>query len=120
MQLIRPLGVLAAAVLLFGCGSTASTSSQTASTSASPGAGQAVQIKNYSFAPAELTVATGTKVTWTNSDSASHTATASDGSFDTGTLKDGAKASVTLSDPGTFTYYCQFHPFMKARIVVEG
>jgi len=118
MALVRPLGFLAAAVLLFGCGGSASTTSQTASSS--PETGHAVMIRNYSFAPGELTVAAGTKVTWSNDDSASHTATATDGSFDTGTLKHGAQASATLSDPGTFTYYCQFHPFMKAKIVVEG
>jgi plastocyanin len=119
MAIVRPLGFLAAAVLLLGgCGGSASTTSQTASGSAETG--HAVSIKNYSFAPGELTVSPGTKVTWSNEDSASHTATATDGSFDTGTLKDGAQASATFSDPGTFTYYCQFHPFMKAKIVVEG
>jgi plastocyanin len=27
---------------------------------------------------------------------------------------------VVLSRPGTYAYYCQLHPFMKATVVVRG
>ena len=29
------------------------------------------------------------------------------------------RTSVTFDEPGTFTYYCRFHPFMKATVEVK-
>jgi len=42
----------------------------------------AVTIQNFAFSPATLTVKVGDTVTWTNQDSAGHSATADDNSFD--------------------------------------
>ena len=78
-----------------------------------------VTIQNFAFSPATLTVKVGDKVTWTNKDSAAHSATADDGSFDTGVLQNGESGSVTFSKPGTYTYHCSIHPMMKATIVVQ-
>ena len=59
-------------------------------------------------------------VTWTNADSAPHTATAKAGSaFDTGTLNQGQSKKVTFSKAGTFQYTCTFHPFMSGTVVVR-
>ncbi len=66
-----------------------------------------------------MTVEAGTEVNWTNSDDAPHTATADDESFDTGDLDKGDSGSVTFDQPGTFSYYCRFHPFMKATVEVQ-
>jgi plastocyanin len=71
------------------------------------------------FDPQTITVKAGTEVTWTNSDDATHTATADDGSFDTGDLDQGRSKSVTFEKAGSFTYYCRFHPFMKATVEVQ-
>src|SRR4051812_37207134 len=46
----------------------------------------AVTIQNFAFSPATLTIKVGDKVTWTNQDSAPHSATADDNSFDTGVI----------------------------------
>ena len=78
-----------------------------------------VDIADYKFAPEAIEVDAGTKVTFTNSDATAHTATADDSSFDTGDLDKGDSASVTFKDPGEFTYYCRFHPFMKATVEVQ-
>jgi plastocyanin len=78
-----------------------------------------VDIADYKFTPETIEVAAGTKVTWTNSDATAHTATADDSSFDTGDLDKGDSASVTFKNPGEFTYYCRFHPFMKATVEVQ-
>jgi plastocyanin len=78
-----------------------------------------VDIADYKFAPETIQVDAGTKVTWTNSDTTAHTATADDSSFDTGDLDKGDSASVTFKNPGEFTYYCRFHPFMKATVEVK-
>lgn len=87
---------------------------------ATSGGGDAVAIKNFDYLPSELTVKQNTTVTWTNDDAAPHTATASDGSFDTDTIMGpGKTGSVTLDKPGTFTYVCSFHAFMKGTVKVE-
>jgi plastocyanin len=77
-----------------------------------------VTIAEFAFTPAELTVAAGTTVTWTNEDWAPHTATAEDGSFDSGRLNQGDSFEYTFDDPGTYAYFCSFHPGMMGSIVV--
>ena len=79
-----------------------------------------VTIENFAFDPADLTVSVGDTVTWSNKDSAAHTATADGGSFDTGTIAAGSSKSVTFSKAGTFTYHCKIHASMTARVVVEA
>jgi plastocyanin len=64
-------------------------------------------------------VPAGTTITFTNQDSAAHTATADDSSFDTEELGKGESAKATFDDPGTYTYYCRFHVFMNGSVVVE-
>jgi plastocyanin len=99
--------------------STAASSTTTAATASAPEMTDKVEIADYKFAPETIQVSAGTKVTFTNSDDTKHTATADDGSFDTGDLDQGGSASVTLSKPGEFTYYCRYHPFMKATVEVQ-
>jgi len=80
-----------------------------------------VAIKDFKFEPKEVTVAAGTKLTWTNEDTAPHTATASDGQdvFTTDTVEKGQSESVTLEKPGTYEYFCQFHAYMQGTVTVE-
>lgn len=85
-----------------------------------------VDIANFAFAPAELRIAPGTEVIFTNSDSAPHTATAGTDDepmperFDTGLLQQGESFAVTFDEPGTYAYFCERHPPMTGVIVVEG
>jgi plastocyanin len=58
-------------------------------------------------------------VTWDNVDTAGHTATDPERAFDTGPIDKGQSKTLTLSQPGTYHYICDFHPFMKATIVVR-
>jgi plastocyanin len=83
-----------------------------------------VQIADFAYAPAAITVRAGATITFTNDDSAPHTATSgtsptADGVFDTGTLKKGKSKTVKVTKPGTFAYYCAIHPFMKATVTVR-
>ena len=79
-------------------------------------ADHAVTIKGRKFDPAELTVAVGDTVTFTNMDSAPHTGSAKDGSFDTGKLSKGQTGTVTIGAAGDFAYFCKVHPSMKGVI----
>jgi len=80
--------------------------------------GAGVTIVDFAFRSATTTVHAGDTVTWTNQGPHTHTATARDGSFDTGRLSKGASAGHRFSSPGTFTYACTIHPFMKGSIRV--
>ncbi len=112
-----------AALAIAGCGSGGG-SSDSSSTAASGGAstgGSAVKIKGFAYSPPTLTVAKGTTVEFTNQDSTNHTATSkSGGAFDTGTIGQGESKAVTLEKPGSFAYFCSFHPFMQGTITVTG
>lgn len=97
-----------------------SSSGASASSGASSTAGDKVDIANFKYAPPDLSVSAGSKVTFTNSDSAAHTATSKTGGvFDTNTLQQGDSKAVTLSKPGTYPYYCRFHAFMSGTITVK-
>jgi plastocyanin len=76
----------------------------------------AVRIVDFSFQPTTLTVTPGTIVTWTNEDSAPHTATGH--AFDTGRLNKGDSGSVTFETPGEYDYICTYHPSMEGTVVV--
>lgn len=78
-----------------------------------------VIIQNFAFSPATLTVKVGDNVTWTNQDSAGHSATADGGNFDTGILAQGQSRSITFNKAGTYTYHCSVHPMMKGTIIVQ-
>jgi plastocyanin len=80
---------------------------------------QAVTIADFAFSPASLTINVGDTVTWTNQDSATHTATATGGAFDTGDIVQGASASFTFDTAGTFDYICSIHPQMTGVIIVQ-
>ncbi len=130
-RLRLPLLAVALSASLAACGSSASSSSRSATSSASsstsaPAAASAaphatsVAISGYAFHPVTITVAKDAKITFTNHDQTAHTATSTQtGVFDTGTLKPGASKTVTFTKPGTYTYYCQFHAFMKATVTVQ-
>jgi plastocyanin len=78
----------------------------------------AVMIVNFVYNPETLTVAAGTKVTFTNTDGAAHTATANDRSFDSGRLEQGQSFDLTVVKSAT--YYCVIHQYMTASIEVAG
>jgi plastocyanin len=127
LQFKRPLvGIAAVAIALGGCGggggggggSTANSSPSGAS--GGGGGTQTVDISNFKFAPATLTVSAGSKVTVKNSDTTAHTATADDGhTFDTNDINPGASASITLKAAGRVPYHCNIHPFMHGTIVAR-
>lgn len=78
-----------------------------------------VEITGFKFIPESLTVKAGDTITWINKDIAPHTASADDSSFDTGQLNQNEFGSVTVSGNQTITYFCKFHPTMKAKLIFE-
>ncbi|HEY0457392.1 MAG TPA: Ig-like domain-containing protein, partial [Verrucomicrobiae bacterium] len=85
-----------------------------------------VQIINYSFSPANVTIDQGDSVRWTQSDSfTAHTTTSgnagtADGIWDSGFLGTGDVFVFTFHNAGSYPYYCAYHTFMNAAVAVNG
>lgn len=83
-----------------------------------------VTIADFEFNPQTLTVAPGTTVTWTNTDSTAHTVTWDDKSVDSGLFGQGGTFSYTFTAPGTYGYYCIPHGApgtgMFGTVIVSG
>jgi plastocyanin len=135
--------VVGAVLLLAACSSTGATTapsaaapsaaapSTAASTAASaPAAGGAacsqsatagqvaVSIKDFKFGPADISATVGQVVTFTDNDSAPHTATLDDGSCTTGTISPGSSDGLMFTVAGTYPFHCKIHPNMKGTITV--
>lgn len=82
------------------------------------GATHTVDIVDFAFSPATLTITAGDTVTWTNLDAIEHTATSTSGAFDSGLLAQNESWSLTFTTPGTYDYLCTPHPTMTGQIVV--
>ena len=75
-----------------------------------------VEIHQFKFAPADISIAAGGSVAFVNLDLVPHTATG-DG-FDTGTLRKDERAVVHFPKAGEFPYLCKFHRHMTGRVLV--
>lgn len=126
-------------LLLAGCGTSTNTSSGAGSNAAAPTATAAPagttasnaavalvkiteQNDKYGFAPTMLTVAKGTRVVWSNTTDAPHTVTSDTGTTLASSMinPSGGTFSFTFTQPGTYSYHCTVHPYMKGTIVVTG
>ena len=76
-----------------------------------------VDIKNFAFDPANLTVSVGTTVKWENYDSVPHQI-AGEG-FGSGSLGQGGDYFFTFNQAGTYNYHCAIHPSMTGTITVQ-
>jgi plastocyanin len=82
-----------------------------------------VNIQDFSFTPASLTVKVGTTVRWTNQGPSGHTTTSDTGVWGSATLgapsggggygnagSAGGTFNFTFTQAGTFPYHCSLHP----------
>lgn len=116
-----------------GSGSPTSTgTSASEPAAAADGGSTEVTIEGFAFMPEEVEVSAGTEVTWTNEDGFAHTTT-SGTPDDTTDRFDGVMGelgemngagetfSFTFEEPGTYEYFCRFHPQqMRATVTVTG
>lgn len=79
-----------------------------------------VQISGMRFEPANITVKSGTTVTWVNSSGMPHTTTGTEGELRSGTLYNGQQYSYTFDSAGRHVYACDFHPSMQGVVTVES
>ena len=125
LALVSTLGIIAA------CGDTTGGSDRTAAPSSS--ASNTVTMRLIAFKPGDLTVDTGTTVTWKQTDAGAHTVTSGtvaqgaagvteepDGTFDSGEITQGDTFELTFDEPGTYPYFCTIHPAtMRGEITVR-
>jgi plastocyanin len=78
-----------------------------------------VAIESFAFSPKEITIEAGSKIVFTNKDSAIHTVTARNGSFNSGNLSKSETFSRTFTKPGEYVLYCIPHDFMEIKVVVK-
>lgn len=78
-----------------------------------------VEIKDFAFSPATLTVPVGAKITWVNKDEEPHTVVSTSDAFKSKALDTDEQFSFTFAKPGTYKYFCSVHPKMVATVVVE-
>lgn len=84
--------------------------------------GDVVTIAESRYEPEALEVDAGTEVTFENTDPYAHTVTSAEGSpieFDSGEFGQGETFTHTFDEPGTYGYFCQIHPTMRAEVVVS-
>ena len=82
--------------------------------------------QNLNFQPPTVTVVIGVNntVQWIDQDSIPHTVTSTNGApnpFDSKTLTQGNTFTHTFTVPGTYPYFCQFHPsYMIGKVIVKA
>lgn len=103
------VGLVAALLLASACSSSGGKAAS----------GDTVQVVNFSFEPQNLSVKTGTTVTWKFQDSAAHNVAAKDNSFKSPDLKKGQSYSYTFTKAGTYSYYCTIHQYMTGTVTVK-
>jgi plastocyanin len=86
---------------------------------APPAGAVAVDITKFAFVPKEITIAPGTKITWTNHDETPHTVTSNDKSFASKGLDTDDKFEHVFASEGDFPYFCTVHPFMTGVVHVR-
>ena len=78
-----------------------------------------IQIDNFTFTPGDLTVTTGTVVTWKNADDSPHRIADLNGAYTSAALDTEDSYSHTFATPGVYKYICSIHPYMKGEITVK-
>ena len=82
-----------------------------------------IDIRNMKFSRGRVEIPAGTTVTWRNRDPLAHTITADTTSatkWTSGVIDTDAAYSYTFETPGTYSYHCEPHPFMKGTIIVTA
>jgi plastocyanin len=112
------VGLIVAACSSGGTGSPAATEAPSAVLPAGGAASGAVTIVDFGFEPADVPVAAGSTVTWTNTGDATHTIKWSDGTPQSVGLSNGDTYDRTFDAPGTYAYVCGIHGTMSGTITV--
>ncbi len=73
----------------------------------------------YLFSAKTVTVKVGTTVFWSNKSDAEHNVTFDKNSKVNMDFKPNKSVSYTFTKAGTYTYHCEYHPYMKGTVIVK-
>jgi plastocyanin len=106
------IAVVAAVLLLAGCAGSPDASG-------TPDPATTIYITDFKYIVPDL-VAPGATITVVNADADAHTVTSDTaGDFDV-TVSGNSRATFTAPDkPGSYPFYCAFHRYMTATLVVQ-
>jgi plastocyanin len=76
-----------------------------------------INIQNYAFNPASITIPVGDTIRWTNMDSVQHEVRGN--IFDSGVMSPNSSFEFTFTQAGTYNYACAIHPSMQGQIIVQ-
>ena len=79
-----------------------------------------VKITATAFKPATVTIATGSAIKWSNTDTKAHQVVANSGAFASPTIRAGRAWTHTFSTAGTYKYHDALHPALTGKVVVTG
>ena len=124
----RVTAILLAAACITACGGSGYSTSTAPSPTPTPAPagsttvtipmGASIQTTT-AFGANPLTVATGSTVSWLNSDTITHTSSADGNQWSSGDIPPGDRFNFTFTSAGRFTYHCQIHPNMTGTIIVQ-
>jgi plastocyanin len=88
-----------------------------------------INIQDYDYSPASVTISAGKSVRWTNMGAMLHSVTSDSNAFSSpylngsgtdvyGNPTDGGTYTRTFSTAGAFPYHCSVHPQMKGTVTV--
>jgi plastocyanin len=79
------------------------------------------------FVPPQISLSSGSTISWTNDDSITHSIAIEgnpaivngEASFDSGPISPGYTWDNTFDSPGQFDYHCLIHPFMTGKVIIN-
>ena len=78
-----------------------------------------VTIRNFRFAREKVTIDAGDVIVWRNADPVEHVIRDDHMTFESPVITSAREWAHEFTTPGTYTYHCKPHPFMKAEIHVR-
>lgn len=80
---------------------------------------QVVEIEDFQFNPATLTVSVGDTIVFVNRDVVPHTATATERNWDSGALAYQQSWSMVVTVGMAGDYFCEYHPNMRGTLSIR-
>jgi plastocyanin len=81
--------------------------------------GAQIVINDFMFAPMNVKIKAGSRVTWINKDDEPHNVVSDSGLFRSSALDTDDNFSFKFDKPGTYRFVCSIHPKMVGTITVE-
>lgn len=76
-----------------------------------------INIANFAFSPASITINAGDTIIWTNHDSVPHQIAGN--GFGSNPISNGQSYGFKFNSAGTYNYHCAIHPSMTGVIIVK-